>query len=489
MTLKLYTEENIQNIADAIRTKNQKTDTYKVDEMADAILEIPSGKGTWEWTRPAGWPDLDALEAATKEDHECYYLGTWVFDDIAAEDNIISFHSYIEEVVHIEIGYMDDAVFVSLYENNYNTYNRSVPINVNDVIGEEDRRLIYAVRVTPYNLPWKKCIYLGCTVGTYETTRQANRVGEVIAKLPNIKMSSGSYSICGNSTERLKLIGAELINSTLYHSAYSGLQQIEFVDCNFGNITTYNPGSSSYGSFGKCDRVKRIVSNTPIVTAAVTSTAYMFKDCRSLLSLDCTGWDFSNVTAANTMFSACNALQEVKGLQFSNKLTTLANAFTNCVSLKELDLSTSDLSGLTTLSKAFSYSTNLKKLVFPSTLGASLTSMANMIEYNSCSLKTLDLSIIDGSHITSSGFTAFIQNSYGLNYLNIPSNMSQVTSISVSSTASLTLQSILDIMNTLVDHSGESSGTVYRLTLGSHYLAKLTDEQKFIATGKGWQLS
>lgn len=43
MAKKLYEESNIQNIADAIRTKNGSTDNYKVSEMADAINDIPSG--------------------------------------------------------------------------------------------------------------------------------------------------------------------------------------------------------------------------------------------------------------------------------------------------------------------------------------------------------------------------------------------------------------------------------------------------------------
>ena len=38
---KFYSEESISNIANAIRTKNGSTDTYKVSQMAEAILSIP----------------------------------------------------------------------------------------------------------------------------------------------------------------------------------------------------------------------------------------------------------------------------------------------------------------------------------------------------------------------------------------------------------------------------------------------------------------
>lgn len=40
MGLKLYTEEYIANIADAIRTANGSSDTYKVSEMAGAVAEL-----------------------------------------------------------------------------------------------------------------------------------------------------------------------------------------------------------------------------------------------------------------------------------------------------------------------------------------------------------------------------------------------------------------------------------------------------------------
>lgn len=46
MALKLYSDTDIQNIANAIRTKNGSSGTYKVSEMAQAIEDIPSGGGT-----------------------------------------------------------------------------------------------------------------------------------------------------------------------------------------------------------------------------------------------------------------------------------------------------------------------------------------------------------------------------------------------------------------------------------------------------------
>lgn len=43
MAKKLYEESDIQGIADAIREKNKTTNTYKVREMANAIIDIECG--------------------------------------------------------------------------------------------------------------------------------------------------------------------------------------------------------------------------------------------------------------------------------------------------------------------------------------------------------------------------------------------------------------------------------------------------------------
>lgn len=43
MAQKFYTEEYIQDIADAIREKNKRADTYKVSEMAAAVRNTLTG--------------------------------------------------------------------------------------------------------------------------------------------------------------------------------------------------------------------------------------------------------------------------------------------------------------------------------------------------------------------------------------------------------------------------------------------------------------
>ena len=73
MSKKLYPEESIQAIADSIRSKRNvqlaHVGKMKTSVMADAIKGIRLGcpisvsvhMQDGVWTRPATWPDLDAL--------------------------------------------------------------------------------------------------------------------------------------------------------------------------------------------------------------------------------------------------------------------------------------------------------------------------------------------------------------------------------------------------------------------------------------------
>ena len=62
-------------------------------------------------------------------------------------------------------------------------------------------------------------------------------------------------------------------------------------------------------------------------------------------------------------------------------------------------------------------------------------------------------------------------------------------SISFQWCTKLTHDSLMSIINALKDYSEDTSGTTYTLTLATDNLAKLTDGEKAIAIGKGWNLA
>ena len=86
--------------------------------------------------------------------------------------------------------------------------------------------------------------------------------------------------------------------------------------------------------------------------------------------------------------------------------------------------------------------------------------------------------------------TSITSNNYFLSGCN---NLESITvgegwnmSMRLDVTANLTVDSMVGIFNNLKDLTGETAKT---LTLGSTNLAKLTDEQKAIATNKNWTLA
>ena len=106
--------------------------------------------------------------------------------------------------------------------------------------------------------------------------------------------------------------------------------------------------------------------------------------------------------------------------------------------------------------------------------------------FMSSPVTTIDKLILkdDGSQ----GFTSVFLNCTNLENLTIEGKIGQ-NGFSVSSSTKITHDSLMSIINALQDKTGDTSGTSWVCTLGATNLAKLTDAEKQIATGKGWTLA
>ena len=100
-----------------------------------------------------------------------------------------------------------------------------------------------------------------------------------------------------------------------------------------------------------------------------------------------------------------------------------------------------------------------------------------------------NLKVIDGTPLDCSSSTNNVM------FISVP-NLEEVrykeNTIKINSTLDssqkLSLASLLSILHGLKDYREDTSGKTYTLTLGATNLAKLTDEQKAIATERGWSL-
>ena len=202
----------------------------------------------------------------------------------------------------------------------------------------------------------------------------------------------------------------------------------------------------------------------------------IFKFCSSLKYVP--QLDTSKVTDMNNMFGNCSSLTTIPQLDTS-KVTDMGYMFYSCPSLTSVPLF--DTSKVTNMDSMFYYCTSLT--IIPQLDTHSVTNMKEM--FVSCkSLTTVPK--LDATSLTNAGdmfgysfspllnkFTTF----GGLTNLKINLNLSLCTA--------LTKESLMNVINEAADVTSSPK----TLTLGTTNLNKLTDEDKAIATNKGWTLA
>lgn len=164
-----------------------------------------------------------------------------------------------------------------------------------------------------------------------------------------------------------------------------------------------------------------------------TGAAYMFKDCTTLVKVTVTGY-LDTLATGSYIFQNCTALEEA--ILSEGAVTIDGGIFNGC--------------------------RKLKKVYLPSSITSAPT---------------------DSLSTTSSSYYIF-QGCTSLEDVQVGENWNMSLRLNVSS--KLTADSMIAMFNNLKDLTGEAAKT---LTLGATNLAKLTDEQKAIATNKNWTLA
>lgn len=180
-------------------------------------------------------------------------------------------------------------------------------------------------------------------------------------------------------------------------------------------------------------------------TSNVTSMYGMFASCTKLITIP--ELDTSNVTDLREMFLNCNKLTTIPALD-TGKATTMYRMFKGCKSLTTIPVL--DAGNVTNMNEMFSYCPALKTVP---ALDASNVTSINSIFGNCTSLKSI---LMTGIKL----------------------------SFSISSSTQFEQSDLVTILNNLATVT-----TTQTLTMGATNLAKLTDEDKTIATNKGWTLA
>jgi surface protein len=130
------------------------------------------------------------------------------------------------------------------------------------------------------------------------------------------------------------------INNTFVDSSPYGTATTAVIDASFAD---YRPTSTAYW-FTRCPSLTSITGMENLKTDNVTTMNYMFSGCRSLTSLDVSGFNTSNVTHMAGMFNGCISLPVLDISSFNTaKVTDMGDIFVDCRSLASIVAGSADV--------------------------------------------------------------------------------------------------------------------------------------------------
>lgn len=264
--------------------------------------------------------------------------------------------------------------------------------------------------------------------------------------LETVTMPSSYIKISGSMFQNTK------INTFTFPNTLTQIGASAFEQCSsLSTVTIADEATFSIGNyaFKKCSVLTNdVVQN--IISHASTFGYSIFSYCLGLTNL-------SIKFAGESMFEYCTNLVSVEISEpYKDKIQN--SIFTGCTSLESCILP----NNATTIGINVFYNCTALKTVY---LPSSITSATN-------------------SSLSHSSSYYIFKNCTALEDVQLGQDWNM--SLSVNSSENLTVDSIIAMFNSLKDLTGETAKT---LTLGSVNLAKLTDEQKTIATNKNWTLA
>jgi surface protein len=232
----------------------------------------------------------------------------------------------------------------------------------------------------------------------------------------------------------------------------------------------------------------------PLDVSKVTNINFMFDNCRNLTSIDLSNWDTSNVTSMLSVFNYCTNLTSIDLSNWdTSKVNNMQGVFTYCENLTSIVLSNWDTSNVTAMNNMFSYCHKLTSLDLSSLDTSKVTNMDSMFYEckNLTSLSSLRADSLSISSYTSPFGYSNIKNLVDFGgFINLKSSWNG--SYCVDKLTALSHQSLINILNGLYDFTGNGetpTSSQGKIKFGSTHLAKLSDDEKAIATNKGWTLS
>ena len=135
----------------------------------------------------------------------------------------------------------------------------------------------------------------------------------------------------------------------------------------------------------------------------LNSTSYMFSECSSLKSIDLSSFNANNITKMSYMFYKCSSLETIYLSSFNtNNAINMSGMFYRCSSLKSIDLSSFNTNNVIDMSHMFYKCSSLKSIDLSSFNTNNVIDMSRMF-YKCSSLETIDLSSFNTNNATNMG--------------------------------------------------------------------------------------
>lgn len=207
----------------------------------------------------------------------------------------------------------------------------------------------------------------------------------------------------------------------------------------------------------------------PLNTSNVEGMAAMFSHCENLTYIDgIDNWDVSKVGDMSFLFSSCKSLPSFKLKGWNLRVAfNMSNMFDGCSNITSIDLSEVDTSNISNMNNMFSGCNKLKTI--------------SAIRADSLSIPSYQSPFGSSTNNVLTDFGGFI---------NLKSSWNG--SYCLDKLTALSHQSLVNILNGLYDFTGNGinpNSNQGKIKFGPTHLANLSDEEKAIATNKGWVLS
>lgn len=218
-------------------------------------------------------------------------------------------------------------------------------------------------------------------------------------------------------------------------------------------------------------------------TSNITSLVFTFQGMPNLESVDFADWDVSKVTDFFGMFDGSPKIENIDVSKWDTSSATNMSWMFNRNNLKSLDVSNFNTSKVTNMFAMFSGSHSLTQLDVSNFDTSNVLDFGRVFSYWGSVCEELNIS---GLNLTKCKFMELTFQSTGFkvirsNGLRLPNI--DMSKIGLNSSTELTIDSIVGLLNAL-----PQSDKGYSFQIGSDNIAKLSDEQKAIATDKGWTL-